>query len=74
MYVGTALLGGLSGWAVAMWLAIRSWTFIFIALLLYLCNCVMLPDFPLYGCVSVVHASVSSGMTYLVPLFFALGL
>ena len=45
-YVGTAMLGGFSGWTVAMWLAIRSWPCILLALVLYLCTSGMLHDFP----------------------------
>ena len=63
-YIWNALLAWLSGWTVAMWLAIRSWTFILLALVLYLCNGVILPDFSSYGFVSGAGASVSSGMTW----------
>ena len=63
-YVWTALLGGLSGWNVAMWLSIRSWPCILLSLLLYLFTGGMLPDFLSYWCFSGAHASVSSGMTW----------
>ena len=63
-YICTALLGWLSGWTVAMWLAIRSSPCIILALVLYLCNGGFFPEFPLYGCVSGARASVSYGMTW----------
>ena len=63
-YVGTAMLGRLSGWTVAMWLAIRSWPCILLSVVLYLCTSGMLHDFPLYGCVSGERAYVLSGMTW----------
>ena len=44
-YVGTAMLGGFSGWTVAMWLAIRAWPCIILALVLYLCTSGMFHDF-----------------------------
>ena len=45
-YVGTDMLGVLSGWNFDIWLAISSWPCILLDLLLYLCTSVMLPDLP----------------------------
>ena len=63
-YAGIAISGVLSGWTVATWLAIRSWSCILLALVLYMCTGGMLHIFPLYGCVSGDRASVSSRMTW----------
>ena len=72
------MLGGLSGWTVAVWFAIWSWTCILLDLVLYLCTSGMLHDFPSYVCVSGERSSVSYGMTWgfseLVSLVHALGL
>ena len=58
------MLGVFSGWTVSMWLVIRSWTCIILALVLYLYNSGVFHDFPSYGCVSGECASVSSGTTW----------
>ena len=63
-YVGTAMLGGFSGWNVAMWLAIRSWTCVILALVFYLCTSGMLYVFPLYGFVTGERAPLSSGILW----------
>ena len=63
-YVDTSVLGGFIGWNVAMWLDIRPWPCILLALVLYLCTIGMLHDLLLYGCVSGECASVSSGMKW----------
>ena len=57
------VLGWLSGCNVAMWFVIRLWPCILLALVVYLCSCEILPDFPCYGCISGVRASVLYGMT-----------
>ena len=63
-YAWINLLGGLGGCTVSMSLSIRSWAFILLALVFYLCTGGMLPDLSSYGCVSGARASVSSGMTW----------
>ena len=63
-YAWINLLGGLVGWTVSVSFAIRSWTFILLDLVFYICTGGMLPDFSLYGCVSGARASVSYGMTW----------
>ena len=63
-FLNYTALGGFIGCTVAMWLAIRLWPCIIIALVLYLCTSGMLHDFPSYGWVSGEHASVSSGMEW----------
>ena len=68
-YVGNAMLGGFSGFTVAMWLAIRVWPCIIFALVLYLCTSGMFHDFPLYGCVSGERAYVLSEMTWVFSEF-----
>ena len=63
-YIGTAILGGLIGWTIDMWLDIRLRPCILLALVLYMCTSGMLHEFPLYGCVSGKRDSVSYGMTW----------
>ena len=58
------MLDGFRSWTVAMWLDIRLWPCIFLALVLYLCTSGILYDLPSYGCVSGERAFVSSGMTW----------
>ena len=67
-YVGTAMLDIFSGWTVDMWLAIRPWPCILLALVLYMCNSGMLHEFPYYGCVSGERVSVSYEMTWVFVL------
>ena len=72
-YVGTDMLGGLSGWTVDMWLAIRSFPCILLDLVLYMCTSVMLHDFPSCGFVSGERAYVSYGVTWGFVCVFFLG-
>ena len=55
-YVWTALLGGLSGCTVDMWLTISYWPCILFSIVLYMCTGGMLPDFHCMGA-SVVRVS-----------------
>ena len=61
--------GGFCDWTVATWLAIRSWPYILLALVLYLCTSGMLHVIPSYGCVSGESAYMSSGMTWGLVLY-----